>query len=340
MTDIYRHEPYKYSFNRNDNRMNIKKILTRTMPSIIVIALMLLSGSMIVMVSNASPSGTASFTFPYSYGTPTIPKDVGAQGIQGPITHPISTLLGVHTHAGQGFSFNFFNPPTVTITFDVFNGTKQSNTVAVHQEVQLLNTTLGNTYTQFTNSTGIATFSIPAGFYQYTVTASNTSKYSTFMYSEYLMSSQTVDVYLLPASLSEINIHNGGSDLVNFWMTTPIYGGITGYADAVNVTLLNASSSDTPLKIAVTLTNGSFEFENVNSTFSYELQIDGYSEYYNGMIYNMDNVTSSSANLSTVQTFAIQLVGQNGGTATVKNIASSCFQAVDSSLPSVVENYQ
>ena len=324
--------------------MKLSKILSKRVLSLLIVGLFVFTAFVVIQSGGGqaqeSPSGSSSFTFPYQYGTPTVPSDVGAQGIQGPITHPISTVLGVHTHAGQGFSFNFFNPPTVTITFDVFNGTKQSNTVAVHQEVQLLNTTLGNTYTQFTNSTGIAVFSIPAGFYQYTVTASNASKYSTFVYSEYLMSSQTVNIYLLPVSLSEVNIHNGGSDLVNFWMTTPIHSSITGYADALNVTLLNASSSDTPLGTAVTFVNGSFEFQNVNSTFSYELQIDGYSQYHNGMIYGLNNLTTGSASLTTIQSYHIHLNAENGGTATVKNIASpsSDFGAISSSIPSVVEN--
>ncbi|MBX8643068.1 MAG: hypothetical protein KIY10_10900, partial [Thermoplasmata archaeon] len=41
--------------------------------------------------ASSIPSASTSFTFPYQYGTPTVPSNVGAQGIQGP-TVPSSDI--------------------------------------------------------------------------------------------------------------------------------------------------------------------------------------------------------------------------------------------------------
>ena len=304
--------------------MNIKNILSKTMPSIIVIALMLLSGSMIVMVSNASPSGTASFTFPYSYGTPTIPKDVGAQGIQGP-TIPLSQIgldghsVGYTGHPGpvnDSNPFIFSNVPTVQVSVQVYNGTVSSHVVGADQEVYMYNTTTA-IYAKggLTNSLGKITFNVTKGYWQLGV--NGTTGFIGFMDLVKPMSASSYSVYLIPTSYSSVSVSNGGSGTI--WYTTgpdiSIYNPI-GFPD-LNVTLENASSSDAVLKTGVTGSNGTVEFTDVNTAYSYVLVTYGFDQSLSGWTYYMGNSTSSSLSFGTSTVISKQSTGpdENSGGA-------------------------
>ena len=95
-------------------------------------AILMLATSFLAIGSASAQSAYShslvSFSFPYSYGTPQVPSDVGAQGTQGP-TVPTSQI---GNRTGSGSNVKFYPPtaPPSTVTFDVFNGTVQSSVYA------------------------------------------------------------------------------------------------------------------------------------------------------------------------------------------------------------------
>ena len=273
--------------------MNIKRILTLTM-SIAVIALMLLSGSMIVMTGHASsPSGTASFTFPYSYGTPKVPKNVGAQGIQGPNV-PLSSI-GVTNFSGPsgpyGTSSGTRNPFSIvptSITIDVQNGTVTSHTSSIGTKVSLTNTSEGTFYSGLTASNGSITFAVSAGYYLLEVNDTVNNQYVNFSQMIFIKyGGMHITRYLLPSSDDTLSVNNGASTQttanafvriragwsMSFNGNFPTKIGLMGLLSPpqIQVSLYNSSDSNALIGNAVTGSNGSAEFSNLNTAYTYEV---------------------------------------------------------------------
>ena len=260
--------------------------------------------------AQASPSGSSSFTFPYQYGTPTVPSDVGAQGIQGPtvpqsdigLTVPLSDI-GPEGHVGPSYITNWESvlaPPNANFTITVRNGTLSSSVASVGALVSLENITLGTIKTAVTNSTGVASINnIKEGRFILSVTLTGTTGYCSLAVLKNTANSMTV--YLLPVSDSTVSVSNGpsASDTADIWVTSPPLVTVFNNLREANIELLNASSGNAVLKTAQTMYNGSVEFTNVNTAYSYAAFADVYEQPLTGQYFDMQNITSSSISVST-----------------------------------------
>ena len=293
------------------------KILKRAL-SLFIVGLFVFTAFAVIQSggsqAQASPSGSSSFTFPYQYGTPTVPSDVGAQGIQGPNV-PLSQIgldghsVGYSGHPGpvnDSNPFIFSNVPTVQVSVQVYNGTVSSHTVGVGQSVYLYNTSL-NTFAKggATNSLGQFVFNVTEGHWQLGVNETSASSYISFMDLVDPMKASSYSIYLLPVSDSSVSVGNGGIGTI-WYSTGPDLGQYNkqGFPN-LNVTLENASASDAILKTAVTMSNGSVEFTNVNTTYSYLLVTYGYSQSLNGWTYYMGNSTSNPFSIGSTDVISL-----------------------------------
>ena len=201
--------------------------------------------------AQASPSASSSFTFPYQYGTPTVPSDVGAQGTQGPtvpqsdigLTVPLSDI-GPEGHVGPSYITNWESvlaPPNANFTITVRNGTLSSSVASVGALVSLENITLGAIKTAVTNSTGVAFVNnIKEGRFILSVTLTGTTGYCSLAVLKNTANSMTV--YLLPVSDSTVSVSNGPStsDTADIWVTSPPLVTVFNNLREANIELLNA----------------------------------------------------------------------------------------------------
>ena len=115
--------------------MKFKAIL-----ALYITALFILTGFAVLMpVQSASASSAQTFSFPYSYGTPHVPSDVGAQGTQG-LTVPLSQI-GPSGHLGISFPVFHISEITTsaTLTVTVYNVSGTTPSAAVNIEVWAYN---------------------------------------------------------------------------------------------------------------------------------------------------------------------------------------------------------
>ena len=293
--------------------MKLSKILKRAL-SLFIVGLFVFTAFAVIQSgggqAQASPSGSSSFTFPYQYGTPTVPSDVGAQGIQGPtvpqsdigLTVPLSDI-GPEGHVGPSYITNWESvlaPPNANFTITVRNGTLSSSVASVGALVSLENITLGTIKTAVTNSTGVASINnIKEGRFILSVTLTGTTGYCSLAVLKNTANSMTV--YLLPVSDSTVSVSNGpsASDTADIWVTSPPLVTVFNNLREANIELLNASSGNAVLKTAQTMYNGSVEFTNVNTAYSYAAFADVYEQPLTGQYFDMQNITSSSISVST-----------------------------------------
>jgi hypothetical protein len=239
-----------------------------------------------------SPSVSASsFTFPYQYGTPTVPSDVGAQGIQGPnvpyskigIQVPISNL-GPQTHVGpvNETSPNPLNPwpdaPVSSVSIHVLNGTYGGSDInAVGVKVDIYNATTSNEISLITTKYGWANTTLSEGAWQ--ITALSVNYNDNFNFSQFVhvtSTSYTKTVYLVPVSYDEITVSNGPAADDNETLVYSAYGGFGDPAGLffypVSVQLVNTSASpNTVISTGLLASaNNSVVFLKVNSEYSYK----------------------------------------------------------------------
>ena len=226
--------------------------------------------------AQALPSASSSFTFPYQYGTPTVPSDVGAQGIQGP-TVPLSTLGAPSSvlALNQSIPSWWITPPAnVTFTVNVYNGTLSSHSAGVGISVSLQNLTNEASqpveYTETTGTTGAASFSIPPGWY--VLTASTTSaSYENFVQTIYV-SGGSKAIYMIPSSYGAAAINNGGTGVIwNQWSSDLNMLNPGSNTPQLNISLYNntAPNYNKLLGYASSLSNGSVEFTGINDAYNY-----------------------------------------------------------------------
>ena len=329
--------------------MKLSKILSKRVLSLLIVGLFVFTAFAVIQSggnqAQASPSASSSFTFPYQYGTPTVPSDVGAQGTQGPLV-PVSQIgldghsVGYQGHVGpvNDTISDWTNIPVVEVTVQVYNGTTASHTTAIGQSVYLFNVTT-STYAlgSKTNSGGKAYFNITEGYWQLGVNASS-SAYINFMAQVHLDSTSLYTVYLLPSSYSSAPVGNGGT-AGEIWYTTGPFLGLyntQGFPN-INVTLENASSSDAVLKKAITESNGSVEFTSVNTAYSYILVTTGYSQPLSGWTYYMGNSTSSIlsfGNSTVISVMSLGNVKDSGGAQDISTGWTTSGSVTGTAFPS------
>ena len=302
--------------------MKLSKILSKRVLSLFIVGLFVFMAFAVIQSggnqAQASPSAVNSFTFPYQYGTPTVPSDVGAQGIQGP-TVP-SSDIGYQGHPGNAGdvgiigvnnSWIFKDIPT-TFHVHVFNGTPSSSTPAVKQSVAFQNVSTGKYMSGVTSSTGWVNITITAGYWSLRVNASSSTyiNFRSYYALDVSSSFDSLNVYLIPSADGTASIGNGGTDT--------IYA--EGMLPQVSVELLNESSSGSVLATAQTISNGTAEFTDVSGAYSYDLVAIGTENSITGMHLYEKNVTVGSFSISsavTVESIDMRQDGENHGTATV-----------------------
>ena len=267
--------------------------------AVVLIFLVQSVGSSLAL-SPVSSSSPPAVSFPYQYGPPVVPKDVGAQGVQGP-TVPSSDIgiqvptskLGPQTHVGpvNQTSPNATNPwvgvSSSSVSIHVLNGTYGgSSTDAVKVAVDIYNFTTSQKTTIITTTTGWANTTIPEGRWQVDVYAGN--YLDNFNFSQFVTISTTtftMTVYLVPVSYEGMVISNGplsddNETLVyhvfdmysNFMFGYPL----GNYFYPVDVQLVNTSA--TPNKVIgnalAASSNSSAVFHDVNSKYSYQFTLN------------------------------------------------------------------
>ncbi|MBX8642975.1 MAG: hypothetical protein KIY10_10425 [Thermoplasmata archaeon] len=242
--------------------------------------------------AQASPSASSSFTFPYQYGTPTVPSNVGAQGTQGP-TVPLSSLgAPSNVTALMNTAPSWWNSPPSNISFTVtvYNGTLSSHSAGVGILVALYNTTTGATYSSKTNATGIASFSVPPGWYAVSATTSSSS-YENFVQMIYITGGSKT-IYMIPSSYATVTINNGGTGTI--WAAYSSLNDLSQPPKSypqMNISLYNTTSPNNGklLGWGSTLSNGSVEFEGIDTALSYNIRLEGYGNPISGVLYGMVN---------------------------------------------------
>ena len=126
-----------------------------------ITALFIATGFAALMpVQNANAQSAPTFSFPYSYGTPQVPSDVGAQGVQGPTVpnssigaqvSPSTIISQAGPVNGSIFPFSYI---TETLDIQLFNGTISSHSYSVGTPVTVTNVTFANSTTTKTNKYG------------------------------------------------------------------------------------------------------------------------------------------------------------------------------------------
>ncbi|MBX8640919.1 MAG: hypothetical protein KIS29_11340 [Thermoplasmata archaeon] len=243
--------------------------------------------------AQASPSASSSFTFPYQYGTPTVPSDVGAQGIQG-LTVPKSDIgltvpqssVGAPSTVGEpnpnmiGYKGNMPKIPA-TLNLTVLNGTKSSNTPAIFQTVLLQNITTGIFYPYKTSASGTVSISTYAGWYWMFVVSSVPSSYVNYTQQVLIPpGSSSRTVYLIPSSYVSSAVDNPSSSLGTIYFNVD---GTNSYSHThqttqITVQLLNDSSGGAYLTSAITGNNGTAIFTHVSTAYSYGFDVIGYNQ--------------------------------------------------------------
>lgn len=243
--------------------------------------------------------GYDGFSFPYFYSAPNVPSSVGAQGIQGP-NLPASSLgpqgiVGTSGHIGP---VNYtgpvtWNPASDAVYVQVYYGIVSARSPASGVRVALLNVTNGNTVAVSTDTSGVATMTVPQGWYYLQIDASNSS-YSGFAQLVNLEgSSTTLSRYLIPSSLGVVSVSNGGSSTADIYMEQPTSAYGTGsytHMPQMEVRLLYASNH-TVAATAYALSNGTVGFTGVNTAYQYAFEFAGYMNDVTGVVYDVANFT-------------------------------------------------
>ena len=274
------------------------KILKRAL-SLFIVGLFVFTAFAVIQSggnqAQASPSASTSFTFPYQYGTPTVPSDVGAQGIQGPNV-PLSTLGAPSSvlSLNQSIPSWWITPPAnVTFTVNVYNGTLSSHTAGVGISVSLENTTTSKVTTELTSASGVASFEVSPGWYVI-IAGTKSASYENFTQTIFI-SGGSKTIYMIPSSYGTVAINNGGTGVI--WASYDSYLNLispygTSYPQ-MNLTLYNNTSPNSGkiLGYGSTLSNGTVEFTGINDTYGYYIGLDGYSNPLSGITYGLVNAT-------------------------------------------------
>ena len=321
--------------------LNRKKIITAFLVGLFILsALTVIDSSFASSNSGSHASASAStdsFTFPYQYGTPVVPSDIGAQGSVGP-----HGQVGPVNWLGKGLSLSSYETTQkITLSLKVYNGSVTSNSIAEDQAVYIDNVTNGTIIQGKTNVYGFYNTTITPGWY--CVKIIPTSK-SFIEYKQILSLNKNTNIvrYLLPSSESHPSIDNGAIATDNLTWIIPYntYNFYTNLMPDVYMTLYY-NSNLTKIASAVTNDSGYAVFDNVSANYSYSITVDGYSNVLNGVVYSMANYTQSGLSQSKAGTYYMypptqEQVGLTSGNATM--IGASNGYDTGTFSPSEIKN--
>jgi hypothetical protein len=292
-------------------------------------------------------SPAVSFSFAYSYGEPTVPRSVGAQGVQGPTVSLHSTgvqgTIGTTGHLGPVNLTNqgVFQTSASTYELQVLNGTPPrtcvytsltvlscsagSSSAAVHATVSLFNVSSGNlTYSAFTNAHGFVNATVWSGWWYleayYPGSATAPVPINREVYIAPGSSSKVT--YLAPSSKATVNVGNKPAGTDTIALTTNEYGGGTTDAGVV-VQLVNLSSSGGTQVVGTALTayNDTATFVGVSASYTYEVVAIGLNDTIRGIYYGGCNYTTTFALSSSVSVTSDSPIGTCGYTTTTGTVS-------------------
>lgn len=255
---------------------------------VMLMPVMAISPSSLPSVNPQVTSGV-NFTFPYQYGTPTVPKDVGAQGVQGP-TVPLSQIglmlplsqIGPQGHEGPvNDSINpshLFNIVPASIDVHVYNGTYggTGNVLSVGTKITMQNVTTGNITTLITNEQGWANFTLNEGWFLLQAVANYSDNFNFSSPENIIGTSVSLTVYLPSISYQISAINNGPSTDDNATLTGQVYSHLFSIYP-IEVQLLNLSATGDPV-ISTALArdnNWTVAFTHLNAQYTYQMRENG-----------------------------------------------------------------
>jgi hypothetical protein len=296
-----------------------------------------------VLGSGMASAQPSPFSFPYSYGQPAVPSNIGAQGTIGP-TEPASQALPNVGGAQIGTSgplgpAGLANPAALgntsaRLTLIVKDGNLSSSVGRNGAVAVAENVTTGWTVSNTTAGAGETNLTVSQGWWLLKITNSNPA-WVNFTQELYVASSHvTLTRFLLPIAATTHAVSNGAptSNTVTFFAlvnSEPFYysQNVTGLPQ-VPVELLNASSGNAVLATSYTLPNGTAEFTKVNFNYDYVLEAIGWNNSVTGVRYSLMNQSTASltALTNTVHVVPIGVLGGDSkGTAAVTGSAHSRF---------------
>ena len=269
--------------------------------AIMIASLFVLTAFAVLEMPTAMASTpTQDFSFPYSYGQPQVPSDVGAQGIVGP-TVPLSDIgitepIGAQGTQGPSYQYLFVKIPII-FNVTVYNGTSLSHSPSVHALVTLMNATTGNSIQGYTDTSGDISLSTYSGHQWLTVTQPN----GVINFTEFVSTGQTSSVvYLLPSSYSSKTIDNGplSNDTATLAISPQnvyVKGASTflGMYQQLNVTVWN-NTGNKLLTYVATGSNATAMLYGLNTLYSYNFTINGAIQPLTGIHYPFVNQLISS----------------------------------------------
>lgn len=297
--------------------------------------------ALVILASSAAASGYSagntaaalSFPFPFLYSAPVPPPTVGAQGhagiLPGVTPGPTSSLAALGAHsvgpAGSSNPYAWITAATLsTLEVQVKNGTTSSSVAGQKVPVAAENATTGAWVAGQTNTHGFVNLTLTEG-YWYVFANSSSPSFESFVDQQDLASSSVSDVrYLLPSSWATVAVANchslPGTCVDAIWVS------LTNELNALptpqlDVELLNESSSGAVLDHSGALANGSVEFTEVNSAFSYEVQLVGLSQAQTGVKYWLETWASTSFSPTAHTVEALPVYGTDSSTATITGSA-------------------
>ena len=330
--------------------MKLSKILSKRVLSLFIVGLFVFTAFAVIQSgggqAQASPSASSSFTFPYQYGTPTVPSDVGAQGIQGP-TIPINQIgtiskVGPSGHLGP---VNITDPsisfPVTMVTQEVelSNGTLSSSTPAIGALAIFENVTVTyENYSAVTNTNGFANITLPVGWYWFG--ASENGNVINFTQQIYVSSTpHLIHRFFIDKSYGVLSVNNGGTQ-VNEWMSLGFFSlpvGIVPLSGQVSFSLYNYTGGGTLLGTAVTLANGTAEFSDMNTAYAYTIEVNGWDQPLTGVKYYTSNesitdITFTSSGFHYFTSLSSAFQSPSGYWSTTGSVSGSTFPAENANV--------
>ena len=255
--------------------------------------------SLLVIGPGAASAESVPFSFPTSYHQPAVPANVGVKGSAG-LPVPVSSIGPRVTNGAIAFSWPATQPASTTLSGTVYNGT--TSATANDVAIAAYNATTAAWASAQTGSAGTYSLTLPRGNWEIYVNGT-TSYIGVLRRIDPTASSFTLNLVRLPFSDQSSAVSNlpAGTQSTQ---TTVI--GPYGPQPEIEVQLVNESPTPhTILANTWTGTYGTANFTALSASYTYGIQIDGYS---------MNLSSDASRYWYTNQSFTLAAISSNPST--------------------------